>query len=83
MGMKGIFFSQEYLKNNFFSEHTRVGLMKSPSIVVVYRTLDLRSLPTQDCNIYISGILPILVEYALNWNIIPCLGYKVTLSGTI
>lgn len=50
MGMKGTFFSQEYLKKSFFSENTRVGLMKSPSIVVVYNTLDLRSEPTQDYN---------------------------------
>lgn len=36
IGMKGTFFSQVYLKYNFFSLNLRVGLMNSPSTVVVY-----------------------------------------------
>jgi hypothetical protein len=62
IGMKGTFFSQEYLKRSFFSEKSNVGLMKSPSIFVVFNIFDFLSYPTVEDKVQYSGILPSRLE---------------------
>lgn len=66
MWEKGTFFSQEYLKCNFFSENTRVGWMNSPSTIVVYRVLVFLSFPMVEFRKKISLIFPLLLLFALN-----------------
>lgn len=63
---KGTFFSQLYLKCNFFSENTKVGYIKSPSTDVVYNVFYFLSFPTVAFKKNISLIFPFLLEEAVN-----------------
>lgn len=55
---KGTFFSQLYLKWIFFSEKIKVGMMKSPSTVVVCKVLVFLSLTAYDFKKNISDNFP-------------------------
>ena len=59
-------FSHKYLKFNLFLEKFKEGTMKSPVIVEVNITFDLRSLAELTFKVYYSVRIPFFIDKALN-----------------
>lgn len=83
MGIMGTPFSHRYLKFSLLFEKFRDGTMKSPVMVLVSITLDLRSFAEDTFRVYCSYKSPFFMESALNWNMNPCLLGIDTRSGKI
>jgi hypothetical protein len=66
MGIMGTPFSHKYLKFNLFLEKFKEGTIKSPVIVEVNMTFDLRSLAELTLSVYCSVKMPFFIDRALN-----------------